>query len=60
VGGIAVPALIGLVSGRSSVRVGLSPLIVNCLLVALVVRRAARASGRSPAEPDVTAGGERG
>jgi fucose permease len=47
VGGIVVPALIGVVSERSGVRVGLSLLIVNCLLVALVTRRAARASGRS-------------
>jgi fucose permease len=46
VGGIVVPALIGLIAERAGVRAGLSVLVVNCLVVASVSRRAARASRR--------------
>ena len=40
VGGILVPALIGAVAEQAGIRVGLSLLVLNCLAVAIVARRA--------------------
>jgi fucose permease len=42
-GGITLPALIGVVAERSGLRAGLSILAINCVLVALVTQRTARA-----------------
>ena len=42
VGGIALPSAIGFISDRAGLRVGLSGIVVSCLLVALFVRLALR------------------
>jgi fucose permease len=42
VGGILMPALIGLVADRAGVRAGLSLVVVNCALVGLVAHRAGK------------------
>jgi len=43
VGGIALPAAIGIVSDRAGLRAGMSLLVVSCLLVAVLVHRSHRA-----------------